>query len=82
VFAGQFGPNELFPIANRVNLKSSPLSSNPEASQRKALWHNAPQVANRKKDITRIGAIRFTMARSYEVASDFLAARQFGWKHT
>jgi hypothetical protein len=28
------------------------------------LWHNAPQAAIRKKETTRIGAIRFTIARS------------------
>jgi hypothetical protein len=32
--------------------------------------------------MTRIGAIRFTVTQSCKAASDFLAARRFGGKHT
>jgi hypothetical protein len=34
------------------------------------------------KEMTRIGAVRFTIALSCKAASDFWAARRFGWKHT
>jgi hypothetical protein len=34
-------------------------------------WHYAAQAANRKKEMTRIGAVRFTIARSCKAASAF-----------
>ncbi|MGD1214759.1 MAG: hypothetical protein ABR861_07210 [Terriglobales bacterium] len=45
-------------------------------------WHKAPQAANRRKEMTRICAIRFTMTRPRKAASDFWAPRRFRWKHT
>src|ERR1700691_2706435 len=45
--------------------KSEPSNTNPwSESVGRFFWHKAPLTANRIKDMTRIGALCFTMARS------------------
>jgi len=53
-----------------------------KSAEGRSLWHKAPQAANSRNKMTRIGAIRFAITQSCKAASDFPAPRRFGWKHT
>src|SRR6266849_10122275 len=58
-----------------------PSNCNSGTKSARSLWHHAPQAANRKKEMTRIGAIRFAIIQSYKAASDFPAPGDSAGSH-